>query len=200
VEDAAGGLLVANQGLPEIEARMDAEGQVELALTLLRCVGWLSRGDLRSRRGHAGPPLPTPSAQMIGRWAFRYSLIPYTDRWEAIREAQRFLAPPLAGAGPGRLPERLFLEVEPAAFVLTAVKAPEEGEGLIVRGYNAAEEVVQVRLTFWRPVQAAWRADLMERPQEPLRPEGSSLTFRARPKEIVTVRVVLAPLLRHPEG
>jgi len=200
VEDATGGLLVANQGLPEIEARTDAEGQVELVLTLLRCVGWLSRGDLRSRRGHAGPPLPTPAAQMIGRWAFRYSLIPYTDRWEAIREAQRFQAPPLARAGPGRLSERPFLEVEPAAFVLTAVKAPEEGEGLIVRGYNAAEEVVQVRLTFWQPVQAAWRADLMERPQEPLRPERSSLTFRARPKEIVTVRVVLAPLLRHSEG
>ncbi|WP_322801217.1 alpha-mannosidase [Thermoflexus sp.] len=188
VEDASGGFLVVNQGLPEIEARKDPEGRVELVLTLLRCVGWLSRGDLRSRRGHAGPPLPTPSAQMIGRWTFRYGLIPFLDRWEAIREAQRFLAPPMAVAGPGQLRERSFIQVEPAAFVLTAVKAPEEGEGLIVRGYNASEQPLEVRFTLWRSIREAWRADLMETSREPLRPDGSCLRVSVRPKEILTVR------------
>ncbi len=191
VEDGAGGFLLANQGLPEIEARWDPDGGVELVLTLLRAVGWLSRGDLQSRRGHAGPLLPTPSAQMIGRWTFRYSLIPFVDRWEAIREAHRFLAPPLAVAGPGEPAERPFVRVEPAAFVLTAVKAPEEGEGLIVRGYNASAQPLEVRLTFWRPIRAAWRADLMERPQGSLAPDGSRLTVPVRPKEILTVRLLL---------
>ncbi|WP_376792639.1 alpha-mannosidase [Thermoflexus sp.] len=191
VEDDTGGFLVANQGLPEIEARRDAGGWVELALTLFRGVGWLSRGDLRARRGHAGPPLLTPSAQMIGRWAFRYSLIPFIDRWEALREAYRFLAPPLAIAGAGELSERPFIRVEPAAFVLTAVKAPEDGEGLIVRGYNASGQPIEVRLTFWRPIREAWRADLMEVPQEPIAPQGSQLAVSVRPKEILTVRLLL---------
>ncbi|GBD09141.1 Mannosylglycerate hydrolase [Candidatus Thermoflexus japonica] len=191
VEDGSGGFLVANQGLPEIEARKDPEGQVELVLTLLRCVGWLSRGDLRSRRGHAGPPLPTPAAQMIGRWTFRYSLIPFLDRWEAIREAQRFLAPPMAAAGPGQLRERPFIQVEPPAFILTAVKAPEEGEGLIVRGYNASEQPLEVRLTLWRSIREAWRADLMETPREPLQPDGAHLRVPVRPKEILTVRLTV---------
>lgn len=191
VEDPTGGFLVASAGLPEVEARRDAEGKVELILTLLRCVGWLSRDDLRARRGHAGPPRPTPSAQMIGRWTFRYSLIPFTERDEAVREAHRFLAPPLAVAGRGKPVERPFIEVEPAAFVLTAVKAPEEGEGWIIRGYNASEQPIEVRLTFWRPIRAAWQADLMEVPQEPLSPDGSRLIIPVRPKEILTVRLIL---------
>ncbi len=191
VEEASGGFLVASHGLPEIEARWGASGAVELALTLLRCVGWLSRDDLRARRGHAGPPLLTPSAQMIGRWTFRYSLIPFEDRWEAIREAHRFLAPPLAVAGPGKPLEQPFIEVEPAAFVLTAIKASEEGEGLIVRGYNAAEEPADVRLTFWRSIREAWRADLGEVPREPLSPEGPRLVIPVRPKEILTVWLLI---------
>ena len=191
VEAESGGFLVANHGLPEIEARRDLDGNVELVLTLLRCVGWLSRDDLRARRGHAGPPLPTPSAQMIGRWTFRYSLIPFAERWEAIREAYRFLAPPLAVAGSGELMERPFIEVEPAAFVLTAVKAPEEGKGWVVRGYNASGQPIEVRLTFWRPIREAWRADLMEAPRAPLSPAGSQLVVPVRPKEILTVRLAL---------
>lgn len=193
VEDEGGGFLLANQGLPEVEARRDPHGGLELALTLLRCVGWLSRDDLRSRRGHAGPPLPTPSAQMLGRWTFRYSLIPFLDRWEGIREAHRFLAPPMAVAGPGELRERPFLRVEPAAFIVTAIKAPEGGKGLIVRGYNAAEAPIDVRMTFWRPIREAWRTDLMETPQVPLSPEGPRLVVPVRSKEILTVRVGLGP-------
>jgi len=191
VEGEEGGLLLANHGLPEIEARPGPEG-VALVLTLLRGAGWLSRGDLTTRRGHAGPPLPTPAAQMQGRWTFRYSLIPYSDRWEAIREAYRFLAPPEAAAGPGRPVALPFLRVEPSAFVLTALKLPEEGDGWIVRGYNASEAPLIVRLTFWRPLREAWRADLQEAPLEPLVLEGDRLTLAARPREILTLRVRFA--------
>ncbi len=47
----------------------------EIAITLLRCVGWLSRDDLSTRNGHAGPYLETPKAQMLGEWDFYYSII-----------------------------------------------------------------------------------------------------------------------------
>ena len=35
-----------DRGLPEIAALPDQHGHITLALTLLRCVGWLSRDDL----------------------------------------------------------------------------------------------------------------------------------------------------------
>jgi hypothetical protein len=38
------------------------QGNPQIALTLLRCVGWLSRDDLSTRRGHAGPYMATPGA------------------------------------------------------------------------------------------------------------------------------------------
>ncbi len=41
-----------------------------IALTLLRCVGWLSRPHLAARKGAAGPEIPTPGAQMPGEWKF----------------------------------------------------------------------------------------------------------------------------------
>ncbi|CAG0968476.1 hypothetical protein ANRL3_01339, partial [Anaerolineae bacterium] len=59
VSDGKTGMTLAARGLPEYQARRDSEGTT-LALTLLRCVGWLSRDDLSTRRDHAGPAMETP--------------------------------------------------------------------------------------------------------------------------------------------
>ncbi|MDP2855833.1 MAG: glycoside hydrolase family 38 C-terminal domain-containing protein, partial [bacterium] len=77
VSGVGAGLMLANRGLPEVEARQTApDDTVTLLLTLLRCVGWLSRDDLSVRRGHAGPGLPTPGDQCPGEHTVHYSLIP----------------------------------------------------------------------------------------------------------------------------
>ena len=59
-------MIIANRGLPEVEVT----SRHEIAITLLRCVGWLSRDDFSTRTGHAGPFLETPKAQMQGEWEF----------------------------------------------------------------------------------------------------------------------------------
>ncbi len=60
-----------NKGLPEVELANNNR----LALTLLRCVGFLSRADYEERPMHAGPFLETPGAQEIGeKYTFEYSL------------------------------------------------------------------------------------------------------------------------------
>ena len=69
-----------------------------IVLTLLRCVGWLSQSTLATRKGPAGPVLPTPGAQGIGRHEFEYALVPHAGTWHAedalvMREAQAFEAP-----------------------------------------------------------------------------------------------------------
>ncbi len=60
LSDGKLGLAIANRGLPEVEALARPDGQAEIALTLLRCVGWLSRDDLPTRKGPAGPVVETP--------------------------------------------------------------------------------------------------------------------------------------------
>jgi alpha-mannosidase len=81
--DGTVGIAVFNVGLPEYEARQGEMG-TEIALTLLRCVGWLSRSDLTTRPGPAGYALPTPEAQCQGDYEFRYSVAPHAGTWESI--------------------------------------------------------------------------------------------------------------------
>ena len=98
VLDGAAGLAVMNRGLPSVEVRRGACGQAThgtvVALTLLRCVGWLSRDDLSNRRVAAGPLIPTPGAQCKGRHAFEYAVLPHAGDWAVVRgRAQEYVSP-----------------------------------------------------------------------------------------------------------
>ncbi|MGH7925556.1 MAG: glycoside hydrolase family 38 C-terminal domain-containing protein [Candidatus Binatus sp.] len=73
VEGAEFSAAIASRGILEVEARPDRAGTTIL-LTLLRCVGWLSRSDLATRRGGAGPELKTPDAQELGEHRFEFAV------------------------------------------------------------------------------------------------------------------------------
>lgn len=191
VNDGAVGLLVANRGLPEIEAIPGDKG-VTVALTLLRCVGWLSRDDMHCRQGHAGPGLPTPEAQCLGTYTFEYALVPHSGGWEnAYAQAHAFNVPLYGVAVPasdGPLPASLsFVEADAADFVITAIKQAEDGGGLIVRGYNIGDETREVTVRLDRPFRRARRVNLNEEPQEELAADGQKVRFAVRPRQIVTV-------------
>ncbi len=205
------GLTLASRGLVEYQARPDPEG-VTFALTLLRCVGWLSRGDLCTRQQNAGPELETPGAQEIGTNTFEYSLIPHAGDWRnALNEAHGFAAPmrailpssyspnplssPLPAGGNGEGEKgvsdegRSFLTVSSREFVLSAIKSPEEGNGLIVRGSSLAEQPIEVSIELWREFGRAARVNLNEEEIATLELRGGrEVRFSARPREIVTVR------------
>jgi alpha-mannosidase len=196
VSDGQQGVLLANRGLPEYEALPGGEGSpgVTLALTLLRCVGWLSRGDLHNRDGHAGPDEPTPQAQCPGQHTFHYALVPHTGNYlTAMHEAQAFNAPLRAVCTDihgGPLPPRgSFVEVSPAAVALSAIKPPEEGQGLVVRVYNAAPVAVEARLKLWGTFRQAVLVSLSEeRALRTLAEDTDTVTLPLRAKQIATLR------------
>ena len=67
---ALGPLVLLTKGLPEYEASTDG-----LRLTLLRCVGTISRpAGLPTRPLAAGPEIATPDGQCRGRHVFEYAL------------------------------------------------------------------------------------------------------------------------------
>lgn len=190
-EEGGQGFLLANQGLPEVEAIRDEAGRVIFALTLLRCVGWLSRDDFPCRLGQAGPQMATPGAQMLGRWRFNYAVVPYAERWAAVAQAHSFNAPPLAVSvlaeiGPLSL-VRPWLAVEPTGFLITAIKPAESGVGLIVRGFNATEEPLEVTLHAAWPISAARQVNLLEEPQATLRIEQGQVYLSVGPRQIISV-------------
>ncbi|MGD0574261.1 MAG: glycoside hydrolase family 38 C-terminal domain-containing protein [Anaerolineales bacterium] len=187
------GLLLANRGLPEIEARPGRDGNTELALTLLRCVGWMSRDDLSTRKGQAGPSLAVPEAQLLGPHGFEYSLIPHEGSWQAaFPEAGAFAAGLRATCTPihpGSLPcTASLIQVDDPAFVVSAIKPPAQGEGLVIRGYNIGTTPRLVRLSLGFAFHHCWRSRLDEsRVQELAKATDRSVAFEAASHEIVTL-------------
>jgi mannosylglycerate hydrolase len=194
VNDGEIGLMVINNGLPEYEV-LRGTGGVTVALTLLRCVGWLSRGDLHSRRGNAGPAVETPGAQCLGKQAFGYAIVPHVGGWETCFEQAHAFNAPLrvvsTGIHSGQLPLQLsFVQIEPASLVISAIKQAESGEGLIVRFYNIAAEEVKGRLKVYRPFARAALVNLNEEETEKLPSnERGEVELSVRGKQIVTVKL-----------
>ncbi len=195
VQDGGRGLLVANQGLPEYEV-IPSPGGATIALTLLRCVGWLSRDDLTCcRPAPAGPGLPTPGAQCPGGHTFAYALVPFVAPLSsAIHEAYAFRAPlraAVAAPGEASLPPRLsFVELNPEELVVSAVKPAEDGEGWVVRFWNTQERPATARLTVGFAIGSAERVDLLERPLAPVDVRDSRIVqMGVRGKEIVSLRL-----------
>ena len=193
VTDGAFGLMLANLGLPEYEIIREPDGSGAIALTLLRCVSWLSRDDLPTRPGNAGPSMYTPGAQMPGRWTFEYSLIPHEGGWEsAFAEAHRFARPLRAlrvAGGSGELPgERSLLSVEPREVVVSSVKLAEDDDWVVVRLYNISDDEIEarVRLNGWLDDAAV--VDLNEENAQPADFQDDEVRLRLRTNEIATLR------------
>ncbi len=194
VSNGTVGLGVLNRGLPEYEIVQDESGQQAVAVTLLRCVEWLSRADLSTRRGHAGPMEFTPEGQCLGRHEFDYALVPHSGDWEAeealvLREAQAFNTPVrvlVAEQHEGPLPSRATLvEVEPRTLVVSAIKQSESGQGVIVRVYNPLSHAVEASL---QPGFACTKAFVTNLQEELAgHPQGLPLHIGLRAGEIATI-------------
>jgi alpha-mannosidase len=117
----AGGTAVFHEGVFEYEI----VGGREIAVTLLRCVGTISRQGLATRPWPAGPGTPTPGAQMLGETAFSLGIQVGAEREGVLRSWERFALPLLetttngAGAFP---PVGSLLEVSDVDVELSTVR------------------------------------------------------------------------------
>jgi mannosylglycerate hydrolase len=160
VEGATRGLAVGVDGLREYAVLHDGR---TIAVTLLRAVGFLSRGDLPERRGHAGPALETPSAQCIGERAYRYCVVPLGGDMTLLRASRairEWLSPPWSGRGDGA--PRSFYSLEgDLAVQPSALRAGPDGS-IVARVFNPSKESASATLRFARPAVDARAVDLRE--------------------------------------
>lgn len=149
-------ITITTKGLREVF--MDETG---LHITILRSVGWLSRSDLITRPGHAGPGFETLEAQGLGDHRASFSIIFHDEYdvnkiYEAIRSYQ---IPPIAVQGKfKKLPRKLDIEIR-RGFI-SAFK-PAEEKGVILRVFCPDGSTPEVQ-TLQRFVEVDLKEDLIE--------------------------------------
>lgn len=223
LSDGERGLCVITRGLPEYEVLTTKRR--EIAITLLRAVGYLGAGrEIQTINLGAGPNMATPEGQIQRQLTFHLSLRPHAGRWndaEVWRDAQNFNVQPRAithyptpipfGTIAGEPSSKSypshasFLRVEGHNAILSTLKKAEQGDALILRLYNPSEQATQALVTL--PYQEATAcplgiAQLVRLDEEALaKPEALQLDTNGRlivplpHKKIVTVRVTVTEVL-----
>ncbi len=187
--DGSAGLALVHDGLLEYElVTDDGKKGSELALTLLRATGYLSRLQLSMRASPAGYPYPLEGPQVLGRRTFDYALLPHRGDWrdanlydaadEALVPLERIRAGGVAGAR--REPTGARLRVE-GARVSAVLREPG---GLLARVFNPSPDRSTAAVEQDGTPATGWTVDLVGRPVAPF--EGA---VELRPWEIATLRL-----------
>jgi alpha-mannosidase len=187
----AGGVAVLLDHVTEYELLTDPP---ELALTLLRSVGQISRDHHRYREEPAGPQTPTPGGQCLGPLVADLAVYPHPGAWHsdgvlALMECFRhdLLAAP--GTGPATT----------AIRGLGAAGLEVGGDGVVLSSLRRRDGWLELRLACQHPspttatvrgrLVAAREADLLGRPGADLAVAGGALRLDLRAWEIRTVQL-----------
>ncbi|MEU5790435.1 hypothetical protein ABZ754_22265 [Micromonospora purpureochromogenes] len=171
----------------------------ELAVTVLRSIGMLSRNRHALRDEPAGPQLPTPSAQCRGERTVELAVLPFRGEWHGAgvtEAAEAYRHEPLAFAGTAQpsvaLPAPATgLSVTGPGVALTSVR---DRQGRVeVRVVAETPTDTEAVIGAGRGVRGVWRADLLGRPGERLSVDDDGLVrLPLRAWEIATVQLDLA--------
>ena len=188
-----GGATIISDGLAEYEAKANGE----IAVTLVRAVGELSRNDLPERPGHAGWPVATPGAQCPGEFAAEFGVLLHGRRSartiEAIERVADDVLLPLRGS---TLRSALAVpaptqgvELRGEGLALSALKDSEDGRWLVLRCVNLTDAPVRGEWRLGVPCEQACYARLDETPLEALIVRNDVVAFSAPARGVVTVLV-----------
>jgi alpha-mannosidase len=141
---------------------------------------------------------PAPDAD-AGIHHFTYSLLPHAGDWraaEVTRRAYELNAPLFTTKDEKRKTSDSFA-LRPSSFVssptdhivVETVKVAHDGDGLIVRLYEAHNQRGQATLVFGQPIASAVEVDLLEREVGPVEVSGNEARFQVRPFEVKSLRV-----------
>ncbi|PSM40299.1 alpha-mannosidase [Streptomyces dioscori] len=140
------------------------------------------------------PRFPDPETDQ-GVHRFRHALVPGAAIGDAVREGWRINLPSRKVAG-GASEVAPLVTVAQDAVVVTAVKLADDGSGdVVVRFHESRGGRSQATLTAGFDVSSVTVTDLLERPlPDATAPDqdGSRLTLKLRPFELVTLRLTRA--------
>jgi len=152
-----------------------------------------------------------------GLHRFTYSLLPHVGDWreaQSVRRAYELNVPvgtfaiahvagqkkatstpsvPTMGSSSTIKQGASFIQTDCTHVIVETVKPAEDGDGLIVRLYEAHNQRGRGTLTFATPLLSVQECNLLEEPVNDVSYQGNTLSFQVRPFEIKTFRIHLAP-------
>jgi mannosylglycerate hydrolase len=190
----AGGMAVLLDHLAEYEVMRAGR---ELAITVLRSTGLISRNDNPYRQDPAGPQIAIPNAQMRGPWRMTFGLFPHAGEWleggvPAAAEAYRhpLLTAPGGGLDPTAWPPAGAgddgLALEGPDVQLTALRR-RDGEWLEARLVNLAPDAREATLR--GGLLEAREANLRGESGGPIEVRDGAVRLTLGPAEIRTVQL-----------
>ena len=206
LEDESGGVSLIAQGLTEFEGEQ-GETETCLNLTLLRCVGWLSRTDLLTREGNGGWTIETPEGQCLGSHRFDYSLSYHKGSYrhcsvyallnKALRPALLWQEEDGRNLAVRENPLD-FLSDLPGDIRVSVVKPAEDGDDIILRLFHIGGEDRRFELRLPERITSVEAVNLAEEAagMETVESAEGMLTFMdhrmaltVRASQIVTLRL-----------
>lgn len=141
------------------------------------------------------PMFPDEQADQ-GEHTFSYSIMPHLGTFASggVVAASRLLVNQpvahVADSHPGKLPSAMsLLQVEPAEVVVETLKAAHDGQGLVLRMYEARGQHEKVNVKFALPLNTVQECNLMEDPEAAADFKDGCLKVSLRPFEIKTFRL-----------
>ncbi len=172
----------------------------ELAITLLRAIGLLSRNVHPYRDDPAGPQLATPAAQCLGPAEVSLAVMPHAGSWldaDLVGAAELYRHPVVHRPGSGGVdvrPRKVEgLSVQGPGVAMTSLR--RRGDWLELRLVaETSQDTTALVGTADAPVTAARICDLLGHEGESLPVEDGVLRLAFRPWQIVTVQLRTAAM------
>jgi alpha-mannosidase len=186
----AGGTAILLDQVSEYEV---VDGGRELALTLLRATGLISRAEHPLRAEPAGPVIATPQAQYLAQQVrTRLAVLPHSGDWAqagVAEAAEDFRCPFVATGGlapdGGETDEQVGLTVSGDGVVMSSMRRRDH-TWLELRVVAMSDVPTSARIA---AVSAARRADLLGNPGDELSVVDGCVQLPMRPWEIATIQL-----------
>ncbi|MHB9032940.1 MAG: alpha-mannosidase, partial [Anaerolineae bacterium] len=141
---------------------------------------------------------PDPDADQ-GKHVFTYAFLPHQGDWRTgtVQAAALLNNPPLveqiaaqSGLGSQALPPvKSLVACSAAHVIIDTVKKAEDGDGFIVRMYEAYNQRGKVHLRFAKPLSAAWECNLLEENHKALAVADNTIELAIAPYQVLSLRV-----------
>lgn len=178
------GLGLFTRGLTAFEPIVEGN-QVTLALSLLRSVGWLNKqGDIQAK-----------SAQMPQEIMSEFMLMPLeapVNNAALLRTSMSYKAP-LRAIQYSEKPQKTrhsYIKLDNDNILMTALKTPQNGHGLVMRLLNASEGDSGVHIQATETLTKVGQLSLAEVHQNNLPIEKNQVNVSLEPHQITTIQLI----------